>query len=710
MVKEQIELLQRALDRERAARKEAEKILEEKSLQLFNSSTEIKEMNERLQALLEEKTDQLKGVYENISDAYLVMGLSGNVLKMNDTAKNLFGYDIKKEPLNVISLIYKADYKYAMDSYAALVKKGIFTNYKARVITKKKTVKWVHISASLIYNKDKKPIAAQGIIRDITAARQSAELIKSQKEQLDIIIDNSSVGIVLVELENIIKTNKTIQEALGYSEKELTRLTIDDISFDDDDFTEVKYKMAKMEAGEIDYYELVRRYKKKNGSALWAKTNVNAVRDSQGKLKYHVKLIEDITVRREKDLIIEIINDVAKALLGKIDIHEIAWEVADNIAEYLGSVDCVIYLVNHKEQTLEQIAAYGNKINSDGHIINKKIHPIGKGITGTVAKTGIPEIITDTSKDSRYIVDDKKRLSEITVPIISDGQVIGIIDSEHDEKNYYTKEHLQTLENIANLVAIELKSAINLREREKIEARNTMLLKKLEKSNTELQEYAHVVSHDLKSPLRSINALTTWIKEDNKDKLDDASQQNIHLIQATIEKMEDLISGILMYSSIGAESDETENVDLNDVLEELEQMLFFPKHIKFSVLNKLPVINGDRTKLMQLFQNIISNAIKFCDKDESFIEVDVADRGTAYEFSIKDNGIGIEKKYHEKIFKIFNSLKKSKESTGIGLSIVKKIVDLHKGEIWIESEVKIGTTFYFTLKKTTHENNSIKKT
>ena len=410
-------------------------------------------------------------------------------------------------------------------------------------------------------------------------------------------------------------------------------------------------------------------------------------------------LIEDITLHREKTLIIDMINDVAKAILGKMDIYEIAWEIADNIAEFLGTKDCVIYLVDNKEKKLEQIAAYGKKVTANRGIINRIILPIGKGIVGTVAKTGQAEIIKDTAKDKRYIVDDKLRYSEITVPIISDGEVIGLIDSEHLEKNYFTKEHLQTLENIASLVAMQLKSAINLRKRQKAESKNIDLLNKLEKSNDELQEYAHIVSHDLKSPLRSLDALVSWIKEDNKGKFDVTSLQNFKLIEITLEKMEHLISDVLLYSSIGSEVSEKQKVNLNHLVEELKQILLVPNHITIKVLNKLPVVYGDKMKLQQLFQNLIGNAVKFNDKEEGRIEIDVQEQKSFYQFSIKDNGIGVEKKYHDKIFKIFHSLNENKGSSGIGLSIVKKIINLFKGEIWIESEFGKGTTFYFTLKK-----------
>lgn len=225
------------------------------------------------------------------------------------------------------------------------------------------------------------------------------------------------------------------------------------------------------------------------------------------------------------------------------------------------------------------------------------------------------------------------------------------------------------------------------------------LLKELEKSNDELQEYAHIVSHDLKSPLRSINALVSWIKEDNNGKLDKLSLQNFDHIETTLEKMELLISDVLEYSSIGSNVTAKNDIDLNELVEDLKRILFVPDHISINILNPLPVIKGEKTKLQQLFQNLISNAIKFNDKAHGIIEIDVKEKSSYYQFSISDNGVGIDKQYHDKIFKIFHALNKSKDSTGIGLSIVKKIIDLYKGEIWIESEEGLGTTFHFTLKK-----------
>ena len=163
--------------------------------------------------------------------------------------------------------------------------------------------------------------------------------------------------------------------------------------------------------------------------------------------------------------------------------------------------------------------------------------------------------------------------------------------------------------------------------------------------------------------------------------------------------MEALISGVLKFSSFNANRDEDELIDLDNLVREIIKILYNPNQIEISIKDKLPVIKGDKIKFQQLFQNLIANAVKFNNKENGFVSIHVEDLKSFYKFSIKDNGIGIEQRNYEKIFKIFQSLKKSDNSSGIGLSIVKKIVDIYKGEIWLESELDKGTTFYFTLKK-----------
>lgn len=673
-----------------------EKNIEKSTVELSKSIEELRAVNSNLENLLVEKEIQLQGVYEDISDAYMVMDLLGNVLKMNTAAIELFGYNIENEEFNFRELIRVDDFDHALNYYMEVVEKGFCKNYKTRINTKSGAVKWIHINGSIIYNNKREPIAAQGIIRDITETILNMELIEEQKTQLGIIVNNSNLGILLIQSGQIIKTNDTIQKFLGYAEGELSFLTPKDISFEED-FYRYQDQLEEMGIGELDNFVVEKRYRKKDGSMFWARTNVNAVRNLFGDLKYKVILVEDIVLQREKTLMLDLINDVAKSILGKMDIDEIAWEITRSISEFLGADDCVIYIVNKKTNDLEQIAAYRNKLDGEKQMINKLSIPMGAGIVGTVAKTGKAEIVNDVTKDKRYIVDIVRMNSEISVPIISNGEVIGVINSEHLEKNFYNKEHLLTLENIARLVTMKLKNAINLRERERAEQLSKKLLVELEKSNKELKDYAHIVSHDLKSPLRSILALTSWIKRDHADVIDKNGIENFKHIEDKIEKMDNLIDGILNYSSIGDKYISKTKVDLNVIIDKIKRIIYIPSHVEVVIKKKLPVLFGDPIRLQQLFQNIMTNAVNYIDKPTGLVEVDYIEKEHYFEFSVSDNGIGISKEYYKKIFEIFQSLSDG-ESTGIGLSIVKKIVDLYHGKVWVESEVNVGTTFFFTLK------------
>lgn len=232
-----------------------------------------------------------------------------------------------------------------------------------------------------------------------------------------------------------------------------------------------------------------------------------------------------------------------------------------------------------------------------------------------------------------------------------------------------------------------------------INKQRELLLGNLEKQNKALNEYAHMVSHDLKAPLRSIDALLNWFIEDNAAILDDNNKKSLQLILSNVEKMDLLIKGILDYSSIDNQDIVNRKIDLNLLMEDIFRTIFIPDHVEIHINNKLPKVFGNDFRFKQLFQNLIQNAIKYNNKEKANIEIGSEENEEEIKFYIKDNGIGIPEKYQQKIFEIFSKLENNDHSTGIGLSIVKKIVDLYKGKIWLESQENIGTTFYFTILK-----------
>ncbi|WBL21677.1 sensor histidine kinase [Zunongwangia sp. HRR-M8] len=265
-----------------------------------------------------------------------------------------------------------------------------------------------------------------------------------------------------------------------------------------------------------------------------------------------------------------------------------------------------------------------------------------------------------------------------------------------DIKNIADKNQNDEYINVANLATyIEEQS----KEITKINKDQEILLKNLEKKNQVLSDYAHMVSHDLKSPLRSINSLVTWMKQDYADKIDENGAKNLDIILQSVEKMDALISGILNYSTIDQEDLEYYKVDTNHLVNEIKQIIYCPKNVKIEILNELPVVKGDKFRLQQLFQNLIQNAVKSIDKPEGLVKIAVEENSNFFKYSIEDNGKGIKKDHFYKIFQIFEKIDNDFSSTGIGLSIVKKIIDFYGGKIWLESELSKGTIFYFTLPK-----------
>lgn len=225
------------------------------------------------------------------------------------------------------------------------------------------------------------------------------------------------------------------------------------------------------------------------------------------------------------------------------------------------------------------------------------------------------------------------------------------------------------------------------------------LLKHLELQNRELNEYAHVVSHDLKAPLRNIDTLVNWVIEDNKEAMGEDCLNSLNLVLNNVEKMDLLIKGILDYSTIDKLEAEDRLVDLNSLINETLRIILIPSNIKIIVQEDFPNIYGNSWRFKQVFQNLIQNAIKYNEKELGIIEIGFYENENQFVFFVKDNGIGIHSNYHDRIFKVFTKLDSNNFSSGIGLSIVKKIVQFYKGEVWLESQINIGSTFFFSIPK-----------
>ena len=254
---------------------------------------------------------------------------------------------------------------------------------------------------------------------------------------------------------------------------------------------------------------------------------------------------------------------------------------------------------------------------------------------------------------------------------ISKGEFTTLHDTHKDE--------LTSLSSSLNIMSARLKKNIT----------------ELENRNAELDKFAYVVSHDLKAPVRGIHNVIKWIQEDLDNELSPEMKKYLNIIPQRTKRMESLINGLLDYARL-REKTVPELIDLNLLVNEIVETIV-PRNFEVQI-NTLPVINTERIKLEQIFTNLISNAVKYTQNSHGKIKIDCIEIPDYYEFSVADNGIGIESEYHEKIFEIFQTLreKDEKESTGLGLAIIKKILEDRHCTIRINSELGKGSEFIFT--------------
>ena len=238
-------------------------------------------------------------------------------------------------------------------------------------------------------------------------------------------------------------------------------------------------------------------------------------------------------------------------------------------------------------------------------------------------------------------------------------------------------------------------------ERKRAEQSLTEIFKKVKNANKELKDFASIVSHDLKTPLRGIKTIADWVLTDYGDRLGKDGKEQMNLLLERVERTYSLIDGVFQYLRVGRVEEKQEKVDLNKFIPEVIDMTVPPENIEITIENELPTIECEELHLMQVFQNLLSNAIKYIDKPNGQIRIGCVEEDGFWKFSIADNGPGIEEKHFERIFKMFQALSTHKdfEGTGVGLTVAKKIVELYGGKIWVESKIGEGSTFFFALPK-----------
>ncbi len=414
----------------------------------------------------------------------------------------------------------------------------------------------------------------------------------------------------------------------------------------------------------------------------------------------------------EKILELGLLNDASRLFSASLDPRNVSAQVYNIINKKLNMEASCVFLL--KEDGEEMIISSNLTLAED--FINKvkeKLADLAFTELGRRIHRDRVPVITCHGEKFEAAGPKVEGLfqSFYSAPLVVGSKHFGYFGLVNRAPDTFRKEDIKFFITLANQMAMFIESDYI---KNQIIAVNTDLKKRgddltrmneaLTKLNKELDDFTYTVSHDLKEPLRGIEAFGKFLLEDYGSKLDKKGKEYIKSMSEASQKMKSLIEGLLELSRIAREERAFTPVNVLKILDEVKKNLNFSlkeKKIDLKVAEDLPTIKGNELRITQVFNNLISNAIKFIDKPKPVIEVGWKDGPNEFTFYVKDNGMGIDKKDYNRIFQIFQKTHEPKkgEGTGAGLTICKKIVEEHKGKIWVESEVGKGSTFYFTLPK-----------
>jgi PAS domain S-box-containing protein len=471
---------------------------------------------------------------------------------------------------------------------------------------------------------------------------------------------------------------------------------------------------------------------RKDGSRFWANVVISAVHNEQGQVIGFTKVTRDLSERRRAEdtlrqseerfrLIVQTIKDYAILMLDPAG-HVVSWnEGAERIKGYtgdeiIGRAFTVFYppdavAAGFPQRELEIATREGSfenegwRVRKDGsrfwaNVVITALHNNDGQLIGFAKVTRDLTARREAEEQARRLAAEEaaraeaQRRADELARLNEQLQEQAVEIAAQIEELRASTEALNEKNEELNRALLDARTAREAAERAAVAANEAY---------RELDQFAYVASHDLKAPLRGIANLAQWIQDDTWERLGAESIEHMRLLQGRVRRMEALIDGILTYSRAGRVLDRPEAVDTGALVREVIELLAAPTDVTIQLSAEMPLLQAERVPLQQVFLNLIGNAVKFTRmvRSDPVIRIDWRDAGDVFEFSVSDNGPGIDPEYHERIWGIFQTLepRDKVEGTGIGLAVVRKIVDTRGGSANVESAPKQGATFRFTWPK-----------
>ncbi len=622
----------------------------------------VQDITERIRAeeALKESEERLSLVIRGTGVGLWDWNVQTGELVINELWAEIVGYELSElQPVSIktwIDLAHPDDLKRSNELLGKHFSGDLdLYDFECRMRHKDGDWIWVHDRGKVVeWTTDGKPLRMTGTHSNITRRRH----LEEERSFLASIVESTPDAVIGETKEGVIRSvNRGAEQLYGYSEKELLGNNMQILSPPEkqDEFARI-IKIIKS-GKRLKDYQTVRL--RKDGSLIDVSLTVSPILDSEKQMIGSSSIARDITERKQAQETIRDNEERLRSILNNI-IDGIIIANEKGIIEAINPA--VVRIFGYEEKDLigsnvRILMPEPYKSDHDRYLENYQK-------TGEAHVIGTGREVTGLKKDGSVFPLD---LSIVEMKLGGGKKFVGV-----------TRD---------------------ITERKRAQQEMERLLHEVEGANRELKDFAYVISHDLKAPLRAIGSLVSWISSDYSDKIEAEGQEMINLLEGRVKRMHDLIDGVLEYSRVGRIREEQVEINLNELVEEVTGFIGKPENFLITVEKKLPTVCLERTRIQQLFQNLISNAIKYNDKTQGEVRISCERDGDFWRFRVSDNGPGIDSKYFEKIFQIFQTLaaRDDVDSTGVGLSLVKKIVEMYGGRVWVESELGKGATFLFTL-------------
>ena len=687
---------------------------------------DITERN-KTEQILKESEEKYRYLIENSLEGVWVIDSNANAILINPSMAKMLGYTI--EEMVGKSLFLFMDEKEIKNTKKHLErrKNGISEERDSEMIHKNGKKVYLRVRASPILDIEGNYNGTFAFLSNITQRKLTEQNLIESEEKFRTLVSNIPGAVYRAaadEYWTVEIISDAIKEISGFPASDFIQNKVRSYAsiIHPDDVGMVE-KIVYSAIDKSEPYIIEYRIINSNGEVVWVYEKGRRILGEDGEILWLDGAIFDITERKaaeQKTLsqthTMKSINKVFEKALTTETEEELG-QICLEIAQELSGAKFGFFGEVNKEGTFDSYAISNpgwEECLMPNSVAVKAIKGMEiRGMQFLPLKDGKSRIFNDPSNhpDSVSIPKGHPKITcLLAVPFKYKGKIIGQISlgNKPGGFNRQDKEAIEIL-SVAMIEAL-LKKRVeeNIKKSEEnLRVSNESLkeaMKELNRSNKELEQFAYVASHDLQEPLRMVASFTQLLQKRYQDKLDDDANDFINYAVEGATRIQNLISDLLIFSRVGTRGKPFKNTDMNSVLETVLNMIrqIMNESRTEVTYDPLPVVLADESQMIQLVQNLISNAIKFRGEETPRIHISGEVKADKWIFSVSDNGIGMESKYFDRIFVIFQRLHKKDKygGTGIGLSVCKKIIQRHSGKIWVESEPGKGSTFYFSIPKT----------